>query len=110
MELAFDIAERAIAAGARNEGTRARAEIAKARGDKARALADFEALAESVDDPKVRLELAKLYEHHAKDAARALAIVEHGTGEAEDRRAHRAARLESKVARATKKQPAGKLF
>lgn len=106
MELAFDIAERAVERGAGHEGTRARAEIAKARGDKARALADFEALAQSVDDPKVRLELAKLYEHHAKDAARALAIVESGTGEAEERRVHRAARLERKV----KKQLAGKLF
>jgi hypothetical protein len=105
-ELAFDIADRAIARGAGHEGTRARAEIAKARGDKARALADFESLAESVDDPKVRLELAKLYEHHAKDAARALAIVEAGTGEGEEYRAHRAARLERKV----KKQLAGKLF
>ena len=41
--------------------------------------------------------LAKLYEHHAKDAARALALVEAGTGESEDRRAHRAARLARKV-------------
>lgn len=106
MELAFDVADRAVAAGAKTEGTRARAEIAKARGDKARALADFESLAESVDDPKVRLELAKLYEHHAKDAARALRIVESGTGETEDRRAHRAARLQNKA----KKQLAGKLF
>jgi hypothetical protein len=110
MELAQAVAERAIESGAGNEGTRARAEIAKARGDKARALADFETLAESVDDPKVRLELAKLYEHHAKDAARALAVVESGTGEGEDRRAHRAARLEAKMARAAKKQLVGKLF
>jgi uncharacterized protein len=106
MDLAQAVVERAVAGGAGHEGTRARAEIAKARGDKARALADFEALAESVDDPKVRLELAKLYEHHAKDAARALAIVEAGTGEADERRAHRAARLERKA----KKQLAGKLF
>lgn len=94
---AFDIAEAAVARGAGDHGIRARAEIAKARGDKARALADFEALAESVDDPALRLELAKLYEHHAKDAARALALVEAGTGEKEDRRAHRAARLARKV-------------
>ena len=78
-------------------GVRARAEISKARGDKARALADFEARAAAVDDPSVRLELAKLYEHHAKDAARALAVVLEGTGEKEDRIAHRAARLARKV-------------
>lgn len=97
---AFEVAETACARGAGSSGIRARAEIAKARGDKARALADFETLAKDVDDPAVRLELAKLYEHHAKDAARALAVVAEGTGEAEDRRAHRAARLAKKVERA----------
>lgn len=104
--LASEAAETALARGAGHEGVRARAEIAKARGDKARALADFEALAASVDDPKVRLELAKLYEHHAKDAVRALAIVAQGTGEDDARRAHRTARLERKRVRAL----AGKLF
>lgn len=94
---AYAVADEALARGAGEAGVRARAEIAKARGDKARALADFEALAAAVDDPAVRLELAKLYEHHAKDAARALALVEAGTGEKEDRRAHRAARLARKV-------------
>ncbi|MBS2016944.1 MAG: ribonuclease H-like domain-containing protein [Deltaproteobacteria bacterium] len=102
---AFAVVEKACERGAGTTGIRARAEIAKARGDKARALADFETLAKDVDDPAVRLELAKLYEHHAKDAARALALVESGTGEAEDRRAHRAARLAKKVGR--DKQRAG---
>ncbi len=96
-DLAFEVAETAVARGAGTEGTRARAEIAKARGDKARALADFEALAETVDDPKVRLELAKLYEHHAKDVSRALAIVEAGTGEADEHRTRRVARLRRKL-------------
>jgi hypothetical protein len=94
---AYAVADEALARGAGEAGVRARAEISKARGDKARALADFEALAGAVDDPAVRLELAKLYEHHAKDAARALALVLEGTGEKEDRRAHRAARLTRKV-------------
>ena len=94
---AFEVATTACERGAGSSGLRARAEIAKARGDKARALADFETLAKDVDDPTIRLELAKLYEHHAKDAARALALVEAGTGEAEDRRAHRAARLSKKL-------------
>jgi uncharacterized protein len=96
-DLAYEVADTAIARGAGNDGTRARAEIAKARGDKARALADFEALAASVDDAAVRLELAKLYEHHAKDAARALALVEAGTGEAEAPRSRREARLRRKL-------------
>ncbi|CAN5924692.1 hypothetical protein BH11MYX4_BH11MYX4_31490 [soil metagenome] len=95
---AQEAVDTALARGAGDAGRRVRADLATARGDKARALADFEALAASVDDPSVRLELAKLYEHHAKDAARALALVEAGTGEKEDRRAHRAARLARKVA------------
>jgi hypothetical protein len=107
---AYEVVDTALARGAGDAGVRARAEISKARGDKARALADFEALAESVDDPAVRLELAKLYEHHAKDAARALAVVQAGTGEKEERRAHRAARLATKVARPPKlSRPATKV-
>ena len=98
-DLAYDVANTAVERGAGNDATRARAEIAKARGDKARALADFESLAQSVDDPSVRLELAKLYEHHAKDASRALAIVEAGTGEADVSRSRREARLRRKVER-----------
>ena len=95
---AEETVETALARGAGDAGLRVRADLSKARGDKARALADFQALAQSASDPSVRLELAKLYEHHAKDAARALALVEAGTGEKEERRAHRAARLARKVA------------
>ena len=81
------------------EGLRARAEIQKARGDKARALADFESLSKAVDDPFVRLELAKLYEHHAKDAARALELAAAGTGESAQQQEKRAARLTRKIER-----------
>lgn len=102
-ELAYDVADAAIARGAVHEGTRVRAEIAKARGDKARALADFEAIASSASDPKLRLELTKLYEHHAKDAARALAIALEGTGEASDRRQRREERLRRKIAKVEEK-------
>jgi hypothetical protein len=98
-DLAQTIADEAIARGAVHDGTRARAEIAKARGDKARALADFEALAGSIDDPSIRLELAKLYEHHAKDAARALAICAAGTTEQDASHARRRGRLEKKLAK-----------
>lgn len=102
VDRAFAVADEAHARGAGNEGLRARAEIAKVRGDKARALADFEALASTVDDPAVRLELAKLYEHHARDGAhlqKALELVRAGTSEKDERSAHRAARLAKKLAR-----------
>lgn len=107
IELAYDAADAALARGGGRDATRARAEIAKARGDKARALADFETLAASVDDPAVRLELAKLYEHHAKDVARALAIVEAGTGEPEERRARRASRLVKKLEKSARMRARG---
>jgi hypothetical protein len=97
---AWETVERAVAAGGGAASLRARAEIAKARGDKARALADFEALALGVDDPRVRLELAKLYEHFVRDHARALALLDHGTGEAGEALARRRARLEAKRERA----------
>jgi uncharacterized protein YprB with RNaseH-like and TPR domain len=108
--LAYEVADAAIARGAGHDGTRVRAEIAKARGDKARALADFEALAASIDDPSLRLELAKLYEHHARDASRALALVEAGTGETDDRRDRRALRLRRKLAKEGKAQPTRRLL
>ncbi len=101
-ELAFDIAESACARGGGNAAVLARAEIAKARGDKARALSDFETLAASVDDPRVRLELAKLYEHHVKNAARALEVTLSGTGEREEQLEKRTSRLLRKVAKGSR--------
>lgn len=109
-ERAYAVADEAASRGAGHDAVRARGEIAKARGDKARALADFEALASSVDDETVRLELAKLYEHHAKDAARALELVEVGTGESEEKRQKRAARLRKKAEKAALLEPTRKLF
>jgi uncharacterized protein YprB with RNaseH-like and TPR domain len=102
-ELAFETSCTAIERGAGDDGFRARAEIAKARGDKARALADFEQLASAVDDPRVRLELAKLYEHHAKDAARALELALAGTGETDEQRSRREARLRKKAQKSVMK-------
>ncbi len=101
-ERAYALADEAAARGAGPAAVRARGDIAKARGDKARALADFEALAVSVDDPTVRLELAKLYEHHAKDAVRALEVVAGGTGETDVQREKRTARLRVKVEKAAR--------
>ena len=81
------------------EALRARAEIAKARGDRDRAVADFEAIAAMGDDPSARLELAKIYEHAVKSPSRALEWAEQGTGEAPERARRRVERLAEKVRR-----------
>jgi hypothetical protein len=96
LDLASDIIERAVERGGGHAAVRARGEIAKARGDKAQALADFASLVESVDDPALRLELAKLYEHHAKAPLAALDLVARGTGETPEATSRRRRRLEKK--------------
>lgn len=96
LELARDFAHRAVEQGGGFDALRVRGEIAKARGDKAQALADFASLVASVDDPSLRLELAKLYEHHAKAPLAALDVVMRGTGEADVARERRIKRLEKK--------------
>ncbi len=85
--------------GAGPDALRARASIARARGDRDRALADLEELLGEVDCPFARLDLAKLYEHHVKDAARALDIVARGTAEDEPQAEKRRTRLERKLQR-----------
>ena len=97
---AQNIADLAVQHKGGPEARRLRAELAKARGDRDTALRDFEQLCECVDDPKVRLELAKLYEHHVKQPERALEYVERGTGESEAATQHRRKRLQSKSVRA----------
>jgi len=103
---AFDEAERAASValerGAGPEARRAHGEIAKARGDRARALAHFEAFACEVDDPLVRLELAKLYEHHVKEPLSALGWAE-GTSESLPQAEKRRARLQQKISKASAK-------
>jgi uncharacterized protein YprB with RNaseH-like and TPR domain len=96
LDLASEIAERAVQSGAGTDAVRVRGEIAKARGDKARALADFASLVETVDDPSLRLELAKLYEHHAKAPLAALELLARGTGEGPEAVSRRRSRLEKK--------------
>jgi hypothetical protein len=97
LDHAADLADVAVARGGGPEARRARGDIARARGDKARALADYEALAAEVDDPAVRLTLCKLYEHHARSFAAALALVEQGTGEEEEAVERRRSRLTRKL-------------
>jgi uncharacterized protein YprB with RNaseH-like and TPR domain len=99
LDRAFLAVQAAMKQGAAPESLRARADIAKARGDRAGALADFEALASSVDDPSVRLELAKLYEHWLKQPVLALEWVARGTGETTERARKRADRLARKAER-----------
>ncbi len=92
-------ADQAVFRAGSPEARRVRGEIAKARGDRALALAEFEAIAESIDDPSVRLELAKLYEHHVKQPLRALELCALGTGESDEAAERRRQRLERKLAR-----------
>lgn len=99
LERAAEAADVALDKGGGALARRARGDIAKARGDKARALLDYEVLSTEVDDPSVRLELAKLYEHHVKAFASALALVERGTGEASPDLEKRKARLGRKMDR-----------
>ncbi|HEY6080984.1 MAG TPA: ribonuclease H-like domain-containing protein [Polyangiaceae bacterium] len=89
-------ADRALELGA-TSALRVRGDVHKARGDRAAALEDFEALSRGVDDPGLRLELAKLYEHFVKDPARALGVVAQGTGEAESALEKRRERLQRKA-------------
>jgi len=88
---------------------RTRARIAKARGDRSGALADYESLAAADDDPAVRLELAKLYEHWVKAPARALEWVARGTSEGAASSKRRSDRLERKIGSAWRAvQPKGR--
>jgi uncharacterized protein len=103
LDLAQSVAERAIERGAGPDAIRARGEIARARGDKAMALLDFASLVDHVDDARLRLDLSKLYEHHAKIPLEALRIARRGTAEAEQAAARRIRRLEAKVQKSTKR-------
>jgi len=100
---AFDEAARAASValerGVGPAARRAHGEIAKARGDRAQALAHFEAFAAEVHDPLIRLELAKLYEHHVKEPLSALGWAE-GTSEGLDQAEKRRARLQQKISKA----------
>jgi uncharacterized protein YprB with RNaseH-like and TPR domain len=92
-------AETALGRGAGPEALRVRGSIAKARGERARALADFEAFSAEASDPAVRLELAKLYEHFLKLPSRALEVLAQGTGESPEAVARRHSRLTRKAER-----------
>jgi uncharacterized protein len=101
-EQAYSLVSRVIDGGerARHDALRARARLSKARGDRARAMADFEVLVATVDEPDVRLELAKLYEHYVRAPERALSLTVAGTGETPLAATKRKRRLVAKVERA----------
>jgi uncharacterized protein len=91
-----------------------RGDLAKARGDKSRALCDYEAALERSsartsasasarelalrerDAAELRLRLAKLYEHHVRDFERALATLDAPTTEHHTMHARRVERLRLK--------------
>jgi uncharacterized protein YprB with RNaseH-like and TPR domain len=99
LDTAERVAQTALDRGAGPEGLRVRGSIARARGDRAQALRDFEALSVEIDDENVRLALAKLYEHFVKEPLRALELVERGTGESPEATQKRRSRLERKLGR-----------
>ena len=96
---AAKMAQEAVERGGGARALKTRAAIAKARGDRDAALADFEMLLGEVDDPSVRLELAKLYEHHTKTYEQALDVVERGVAERQEAAEHRKSRLVGKLER-----------
>lgn len=100
-EKADTLASASLARGGGARARRARGDIAKARGDKVRALADYEALAAEVDDPAVRLLLCKLYEHHVYAFDKALGVLSQGTGEESEATTRRRERLQKKLDRVT---------
>jgi uncharacterized protein len=77
-----------------------RGEIRKALGDRSGAIDDF---TRAHQDPKARLELAKLYEHFLKDLDGASQWAERGTGERPEAVHRRLARLDGKRAKSRSK-------
>lgn len=94
---ATSLVDRLVDSGGGYEARKLAAELARARGDRVRALVDFEALVREVDDPGIRLSLAKLYEHFCKSPHLALGMVEQGTGEKPEAAERRRARLLRKI-------------
>src|SRR4029079_1078456 len=92
-------ADTALERGAGPDALRVRGTIAKALCARARARADFEAFSAEASDEAVRLELVKLYEHFLKLPARALELLDQGTGESTEAVAKRRDRLTRKASR-----------
>lgn len=93
------VADMACESGGGVEAYRVRAELAKSRGDSSSAVQDLERLCQEADDPRGRLELAKLYEHKLRQPAHALRWLELGTNENFLDQERRRERLERKLRR-----------
>jgi uncharacterized protein len=93
------VADMACESGGGVEAYRVRAELAKSRGDSSGAVRDLERLCQEADDPRGRLELAKLYEHKLRQPAHALRWLERGTNETFMDQEKRRERLERKLRR-----------
>lgn len=100
------IADTAVAQGGGPEAHKERAFIARARGERDRAVLDLQTALASLDDPDARLALAKLYEHHVRAPQAALDLIAQGTTEDEPRSQHRKQRLERKASAQQKDPPA----
>ncbi len=94
---AEEFLERALDRGAAGSAHVELGLLDKARGERVRALAHFEEAAKTLREPRLHLELAKLYEHHERDFTAALAWFERGTGESLDSAGKREARLREKA-------------
>lgn len=104
LDYASEVADRAVTrTGGGVDARRVASRVARARGDRHRALVELEAIAKDIDDAGVRLELVKLYEHHVKEPLKALAILDQGTGESEEAEDRRRARLEKKLTKRLEK-------
>jgi hypothetical protein len=100
LDRAHALAGHAVRAGGGVVARRVSADIHRARGETAAALAEYEAILAEVADPEVRLVLAKLYEHRERAYERALALLAAGeTTETPEAASLRRARLERKMER-----------
>jgi len=95
---AISTASLALDAGAAPKALFVRAQAQRRLGDCQAALTDLELMIQKVEDPKARLELAKLYEHHVKDPLKALSALDCGdSAEKPAARDRRIARLRRKA-------------
>jgi hypothetical protein len=96
---ALQASETALGGGAGAQALHLRGQIHAARGDRLAALSDLEIAQGELDDPKLRLLLAKLYEHTIKRPDKALELLERGLAESDAAISRRRERLLRKLAR-----------
>jgi uncharacterized protein len=81
-DVAGPVVEAAVATGGGASALAERAEVLRARGERDEAIRDLQAVLASVDDKQARLVLAKLFEHHARAPAAALASLQASSADA----------------------------